>query len=197
MLIRHPSVQEVRSFKKCLTLFARASGLVVNPNKSQIFFMNTDIITQRNIIRILGFSKGIIPSKYLVIPPGMGQLKKASWQDLLDKMKKNLSNWVLRPLNLPSCLILVKAVMQAMPIYLFSILSALKSVLRIIRGMQRNFLWGCREEKAKFALVSWEGICKPKEQGGLGLRDLELMAEVQGAKKGRVGSLVGLGFNDH
>ena len=45
MLMGHPSVQEARSFKKCLTLFTKALGLVVNPNKSQIFFMNTDRIT--------------------------------------------------------------------------------------------------------------------------------------------------------
>ena len=45
MLMGHPSVQEVRGFKKCLTIFSRESGLAVNPNKSQIFFMNTDRIT--------------------------------------------------------------------------------------------------------------------------------------------------------
>ena len=34
MLMGHPLVQEARSFKKSLDLFARASGLEVNPNKS-------------------------------------------------------------------------------------------------------------------------------------------------------------------
>ena len=162
----HPSVQEARSFKKFFILFAKDSGLIVNPNKSQFFFMKMDRITQRNIIRILGFLKGTMPSKYLGIPLGVGQLKKASWQDILDKMKQNLSSWVLLPLNLPSRLILVKVVMRAMPIYLFLILSALKLVLWAIRGMQRNLLWGSREAKEKFSLVSWDRICRPKEQGG-------------------------------
>ena len=111
MLMGHPSVQEAKSFKKCWTLFAKALSLVVNPNKPQIFFMNTDRITQRNIIRIFGFTKGTVLSKYLRIPLGMGQLRKASWQDLLDRMKQKLSSWVLCPLNLPSHLILVKAIM--------------------------------------------------------------------------------------
>ena len=48
--------------------------------------------------------------------------------------------------------------------------------------MHRNFLWGGREAKAKFSLVSWENICCPKERGGLGLRDPEVMSEIQGAK---------------
>ena len=34
MLMGHPSVQEAQSFKKSLNLFAKASGLEVNPNKS-------------------------------------------------------------------------------------------------------------------------------------------------------------------
>ena len=72
MLMGHPSVQEARSFKKCPTLFSKASGLAVKPNKSQIFFMSTDIITQRTIIRIFGFMKGTMPFKYLGIPLGMG-----------------------------------------------------------------------------------------------------------------------------
>ena len=55
MLMGHPSFQEVRSFKSCVAAFAKASGLEVSPEKSQVFFFNTLLITQRNIGRILGF----------------------------------------------------------------------------------------------------------------------------------------------
>ena len=78
MLKGHPLVQEARSFKKSMTLFAKASGLALNPNKSQVFFLNTTPATQRNIIWILGFSRGTMPSKYLGIPLGVGKLKKTS-----------------------------------------------------------------------------------------------------------------------
>ena len=65
MLMGRPSVQEERDFKRCLTIFAKDLGLKVNPEKSQIFFFNTPGVTQRNIIRILGFSMGSLPSKYI------------------------------------------------------------------------------------------------------------------------------------
>ena len=132
ILVGHPSVQEVRSFKKCLPLFSKALGLIVNPSKSQVFFLNTVLTTQRNILRILGFLKGSFPSKYLGVPLGLHKLKRTSWLELLDRMKKKLINWTLRPLNLPSRLVLLKSVLQAMPIYLFSVLCAPKSILHEI-----------------------------------------------------------------
>ena len=79
MLMGHPSVQEARAFKTILETFAKASGLEVNPKKSQIFFFNTPLITQRNIGRILGFQKGMLPTKYLGVPLGQGIIRQASW----------------------------------------------------------------------------------------------------------------------
>jgi len=37
---------------------------------------------------------------------------------------------------------------------------------RIIR-VQRKFLWGWGKENRTIAWVSWQKICKPKEEGGL------------------------------
>ena len=36
--------------------------------------------------------------------------------------------------------------------------------------------------KQKWALVDWEMVCRPKQVGGLGLRDLEVMNKVLSAK---------------
>lgn len=48
--------------------------------------------------------------------------------------------------------------------------------------MQRDFLWGKEERRKKWALVSLENIFKPKNQGGLGLDDIEILSKVLGAK---------------
>ena len=69
-----------------------------------------------------------------------------------------------------------------MPMYLLSVLSAPKSVLKEIRNLQHNFQWEGRGSKAKFTLASWEKVSMPKKLGGLGLRDSEAVGEVQGAK---------------
>ena len=132
MLMGHPLFQDARSFKKSLDLFAKALGLVVNPNKSQVFFVNTPPATQRNILRILGFSRGDFSSKYLGVPLGIGRPKIEAWQELLDRLKQKLSSWVLHPLNFPSRLILVKSILQAMPTYIFLILTIPKAILKQI-----------------------------------------------------------------
>ena len=121
-------------------------------------------------------------SKYLGNSLRQGTIRKVSWQDLLNRIKARLASWTLKPLNLPSRLVLVKSVLQAMPVYIFSILLAPKSILREIQSIQRNFLWEGRESKAKFVLLSWEQVCRCKEIGGLGLRDPKIMGKIQGAK---------------
>ncbi|CAL1413103.1 unnamed protein product [Linum trigynum] len=44
------------------------------------------------------------------------------------------------------------------------------SVCEAIDRKIRSFVWGSQEGKKKVHLVSWETLCKPKSQGGLGLR---------------------------
>ena len=55
--------------------------------------------------------------------------------------------------------------------YLFSVLAALKSIIKQIRNIQRHFLWGGMKDNKKLPLVDWQTICTPKCMGGLGLRD--------------------------
>ena len=98
-------------------------------------------------------------------------IKQVSWKELVDKINKKLSLWNLRALNLLSRLILVKSILQAMPIYLFLVLAALKSIIKKIRNIQRNFLWRGTRDNRKWPLVDWQTICTLKDVGGLGLRD--------------------------
>ena len=171
MLFGHPSVQEATAFKSLLNLFSEASGTTINASKSQLFFFHTPNITQRNIARILGFPITMLPSKYLGAPLVGSAIKHATWRTLLDKLETSLSSWTYRSLNIASRIILIKSVLQAMPLYLFSILAAPKWVLKKIHNLQRNFLWGSSGLNKKWALVKWTDVCLPKSAGGLGLRD--------------------------
>ena len=176
------SVREARVIKKTLEEFNKANGLDINKGKSQLFFFNTKRDIKREIIRNLGFTEGLLPSKFLGAPLVEGNPKANQWKELLDKMESKLRNWTYRALSFPVRLTLVKAILQAMPTYLFSVLAAPKTILKCIRAIQRNFLWGSSEIKQKWALVNWDTICKPKKDGGLGLRVLKVANKVMSTK---------------
>eukprot|EP00253_Pinus_taeda_P015484 PITA_15484 len=182
MIFGYSSVQEARTLNSLLLLFSKASGALINKVKSQIFFFNTHPTTQRAIARILGFSIASLPSKYLGAPLFAYARKHSSWTSLLEKLEAKLSLWTHRSLNMASRLVLIKVVLQSMPLYLFSILAAPKWVLKAIKKLQRNFLWGSSGPNRKWALVKWEKACLPKIGGGIGLRDPEHSNMIMGAK---------------
>jgi hypothetical protein len=65
---------------------------------------------------------------------------------------------------------------------MFSALAVPQTVIKSIRNLQWNFLWHGHEQGKKWALVSWEKICKPTSLGGLGLRDPGKLNNIMGAK---------------
>lgn len=171
MLYGHPSVQEAWKLKSLLNKFSATSEASINEAKSQIFFFHTPAITQASIAQILGFQIAALPSNYLGDPLIDVSLKHSSWHFLLEKLEAHLSSWTHRCLNMPSRLVLIKLVLQSMPLYLFSILAAPKWVLKEIKKLQRSFLLGNSRQNHKWALVKWDKVCLPKCSGGTRLHD--------------------------
>eukprot|EP00253_Pinus_taeda_P013571 PITA_13571 len=182
MLQGIPMVKEALADKQILSDFAMASGMEVNLSKSKIFFFNTNIAIQRNISRILGFQREILPSKYLGVPLTAKPLHKSIWEPTINKLQDKIRKLTIRSLNLASRLVLTKAVLLSIPVFMLSALLAPKGVLQQFRTIQRDFLWGKGEERKKWALVAWKKICKPKNHGGLGLDDPEILSKVLGEK---------------
>lgn len=116
MIFGHSSVQEARTLISLLDNFSKSSGALINKVKSQIFFFNTHPTTQRAIAHILGFSIATLPSKYLGAPLIASAHKHSSWTTLLEKMEAKVFLWTHRSLNMASRLVLIKAVLQSMPL---------------------------------------------------------------------------------
>lgn len=51
-----------------------------------------------------------------------------------------------------------------------------------MREIFGKFIWGGPTQQRKWALVSWTHLIKRKDEGGLGLRDPEILNKVLGAK---------------
>jgi hypothetical protein len=140
LLMGSPTIREANSLLEILQTFSDASGLDYNKDKSKIFFFNTPPQIQQHIFEIIGFRRSSLPSKYLGLPLIDNALWNSSWEHLLSSFSKRLSSWTFRALNLPSRLILLKSVLQALSIYAFSMLAAPKFVHNTIKSLQWNFI---------------------------------------------------------
>ena len=100
MLQGTPTIKEAKDFKQILNDFAMATGIEVSLTKSKIFFFNTDIAIQRNISKILGFQRDMLPSKYLGVPLIDKPLSKTAWELVINKLQEKIWKWTSRSLNL-------------------------------------------------------------------------------------------------
>jgi hypothetical protein len=175
-------VREATKLNAILSDFLEAFGMLINLDKSKLYFFNTPATVQAHLSELLGIARSSLPSTYLGIPLTGESEKSISWDSLLLSISNRLNNWTFRPLNIAARLVLLKSVLQALPTYLFTALAAPTSVIKAIRSLQRNFLWKGSQNNRKWALVRWDKLCKPKKQGGLGIRDPGKMNQVMGAK---------------
>jgi len=67
---------------------------------------------------------------------------------------------------------LIKWVFTALPFFYLSLFKAPKSVYSRIISIQRSFLWAWGKDNKSISWVSWENLCKPLEEGGLGIKDI-------------------------
>eukprot|EP00253_Pinus_taeda_P020018 PITA_20018 len=137
---------------------------------------------QSHLSRLLGFKIGSLPSRYLGAPLTLKQWQKVHWEKFLASMERKCKHWTNRALNFAGRLILIKAVLQAIPQYMLSIFLAPKGILDQMRSIQRSFLWSGNNEKKKWSLVAWKKLCKRKDRGGLNLVDPSMVNRICGAK---------------
>ena len=81
-------------------------------------------------------------------------------------------------------LVLVKAILEAIPVYWMLLSWIPKGILEQIRRICFRFLWSGKKEGQVTPWVSWKRIAVPKGLGGWGLKNIFLFAQALAAKEG-------------
>ena len=77
-------------------------------------------------------------------------------------------------MNWTDKVVLVKSVLTSFPIFQFSSLLAPIGIKKEMAKLIQKFLWqGGKENEKKFHMVNWSTVYAQKENGGLGIHDLE------------------------
>jgi hypothetical protein len=168
-----------------LELYERASGQMLNRDKTSIFFSrNTCNSVKENILRLAGVPTTQQYDKYLGLPALVGKSRIREFQSIKDRVRNKINEWKTKFMSQAGKEVLLKAVVQAIPTYSMSLFLLPKSLCKEINSIMQRFWWGHKENEKKIHWMSWEKLGRSKAQGGLGFRDLVCFNKALLAKQG-------------
>ncbi|XP_019074375.1 uncharacterized protein LOC109122301 [Vitis vinifera] len=166
--------EQLANLSWILAWFEAASGLRINLAKSVLIPVG-EVDELEELAAELGCRLGALPTVYLGLPFGAHHKTSSSWDGVEERMRRRLAQWKRQYISKGGRITLIKSTLASIPIYLLSLIRIPKAVAKRIERIQRDFLWGggCLEGKAH--LINWKVVCSPKEEGGLGIRKIDLL----------------------
>lgn len=174
LIISKATSKDISTIKIILYLFEKVSGLSVNYAKSNLFYMGKIAGKGERMASLLNCQIGKLPFVYLGLPFAYGKLSKKDWDPLVAKLQKRLSSWNARSLSFGGRLTLINSVLTDLPLYFISFFKLPKWLVKKINSIRARFLWGTTEcFRSSKHLVRWDNVAALKEEGGMGVLDIQ------------------------
>ncbi|GAU48412.1 hypothetical protein TSUD_99270 [Trifolium subterraneum] len=174
LFIGEAHVENLWAMKAILRWYELVSGLKVNFSKSRLIGVNVDSMFMEGATSFLNCTIDTLPFEYLGLPIGANPRLSSTWDPVVKTIEKHLSSWKNRFVSLGGSVVLINSVLASIPVFYLSFLKLPLKVRKAIVRIQRNFLWGgMAGVKDKIPWVSWKDVCRPKSEGGIGVRDLK------------------------
>lgn len=176
LIFTNGSACSLNNFMSLIHAYELSSGQKVNRQKSNFYLGSRAERRGGAIAQITRLEWRDFPLMYLGVPIFYGHPRAVFYQHLVDKVIRALDGWKARSLSFGGKLTLIKSVLSSIPIYTLSSSVVLASVTKRIEGIMAAFLWNYRGE-VRTHWVSWKSICTPIEEGGLGIRCLQMIRD--------------------
>ena len=167
-------LEQAKNLKLLLVAFEQLSGLKINFHKREIFCYGAAKEAEEFYTDLFGCNAGEYPFRYLGIPMHHRQLLNSEWHKVEERFEKKLSCWKAKYLSYGGRLVLLNSVLSSLPIFMMSFFEIPKGVLKNLDHFRSRFFLQGSSDKHKYRLAKWDILCHPKEQGGLGILDLQL-----------------------
>ncbi|KAK2635264.1 hypothetical protein Ddye_030056 [Dipteronia dyeriana] len=157
------------------TLLRRLAG--VNFQKSTVCFSKQIAARDREVMADI-LEMEIVEShlKYLGLPCATSRSKCVLFSDIKDRVWKKISSWSHRFFLSGGREVLLKAVIQAIPVYSMNLFKLSASLISDLHPLCARFWWSGGVSKMKMHWRSWEFLCKARIDGdNMGKGEFELL----------------------
>jgi Reverse transcriptase (RNA-dependent DNA polymerase)/zinc-binding in reverse transcriptase/Endonuclease/Exonuclease/phosphatase family len=168
---------EVSCLAQLLDEFGKHSGLIINPQKSTLWFsQGCGNECKERIMRAMNARRADENEKYLgVYLPTKVRMKDRTHDLMIDLFWDRFGGWKLNLLSHPGRMVLIKSVLSALPVYYMSIAPMPVKTTTQLTGLMRRFFWGKLDKSRYLAYVSWDTIGRAKQEGGLQIKEIRTM----------------------
>ncbi|XP_059295438.1 uncharacterized protein LOC132048768 [Lycium ferocissimum] len=163
----------LRMIMKVLVDYETASGQLINRDKSDVYLH--DGVDESWFVRvewITSINRQAFPIIYLGCPIYYSKAKMSFYSELLKRIRDKLQGWKGRMLSFGGKAVLLKHVLQAMPMHLLSAIYTPSFVVEKLHKMFAQFFWSNFEEERRRHWTKWHTVCLPQDEGGLAFRSL-------------------------
>ena len=115
-------------------------------------------------------------------------LRQHDCDGLVNKICSRVNSWKSNFLSYAGIAQLISSVLAGIQLYWSAMFILPKSVLKQVAQSMARFLWSGNTVSSHGAKVAWDKVCRPKQEGGLGLKDIFLTNTVLNLK--HIGSLL-------
>ncbi|KAL0302173.1 UNVERIFIED_CONTAM: hypothetical protein Scaly_3040000, partial [Sesamum calycinum] len=114
---------------------------------------------------------GSPPVRYLGLPLISARLSVTDCQSLLQKIDSRIKGWEGIQLSFAGRVQLIKSVLTSFEVYWATAFILPKGIINEMIKRFRTFLWKGTSSSG-YPKVAWETVCRPIEEGGLGIKDI-------------------------
>ena len=129
--------------------------------------------TSTKIAELLQCPISAFPCTYLGLPLSFHKISHGLLIPVIHKVDKRLSGWLATFLSWGGRVTLINSVWVSIPNYFMACFLWPAKSMDKLEQILRGFLWqGKNSAKGGHCLVAWETVITPKNNGGLGIRNL-------------------------
>ena len=170
MVLSDGHVRSVEGIVAVFDDFARCSGLKISLEKSTLYLAGASTVSHATHFP---FEVGKLPVRYLGLLLVTKRLSRTDYTPLIEQIRARIESWTARFLSYAGRLNLISSVLWSVCNFWMAAYRLPRECIREVEKICSAFLWSGTSSNSHKAKISWENVCRPKQEGGLGLRSLK------------------------